>query len=227
MIPNVSKLSFTTREWLVYRKKELDLGNVFGATEQKNLRSSIAGSCPTAYLGMMTPKACAHRLSVDTTDSDSRSSNQHHSSIRGNDLAFVLFPCFSPSIGFSTFQWQPNEVLQLSLTFYVMIAFFLLFVLFSCYFSAPSGTKGKLFPISFQSSPELANCACLHDFVRSVLFMTSEMVFLLQLQKPEVGQEQKGRQTPLSVHCLPAKLVPSKNPPVVSGLGATLCPTIW
>ena len=71
----------------------------------------------------------------------------------------------------------------------------MIFFLFSPYFSAPPGTKGKIFSITFQSSPELTNHACLHGLVRSVLFMISEMVFLLGLQEPDVGQEQKDPQT--------------------------------
>lgn len=78
---------------------------VFGTAEQKNLKSSTAGSCQTACTGMVIPKTCAHRLSVDPTDSDSRLNNQHHSLIWGNDLALVLFPSFSPSFGFSICQW--------------------------------------------------------------------------------------------------------------------------
>lgn len=72
------------------------------------------------------------------------------------------------------------------------------FSFFLLIFQLPQAQKVKLFSITFQSSPELTNHACLHGLVRSALFMTSEMVFLLGLQEPEVGQEQKDPQTWLS-----------------------------
>lgn len=77
------------------------------------------------------------------------------------------------------------------------------FFFFLLIFQLPQAQKVKLFSITFQSSPELTNHACLHGLVRSVLFMTSEMVFLLGLQEPEVGQEQKDPQTWLSTSPLP------------------------
>lgn len=109
---------------------------------------------------------------------------------------FPLFSSFGPSI----LQWQPNEVLQLIFTSYIMIFFF-----FFSLFSAPSGTKGKtLFhhsshPRTHESCMPPWSCA----FERHSL--TSEMVFLLGLQEPEVGQEQKHPQTWLSTSPLPTE----------------------
>ena len=113
---------------------------------------------------MMTPKACAHRLSVDTTDSDSTSNNQHRSLIWENDLVLVLFPYFSPNIRFPIFQWEPNEVLQLILTLYVMIAFFLFFFLFCSpvIFQLPQAQKVNSFP-SHRSHPQ--NSRTVHVFM--------------------------------------------------------------
>lgn len=70
---------------------------VFWATGQ-NLMSSFAGRLPNC-VGMVIPKMPAHRLSVDTTVSESRCNNQHWSFILGNDLALVLFSSFSPNYG--------------------------------------------------------------------------------------------------------------------------------
>lgn len=95
----------------------------------------------------------------------------------GNDLALVGI--FLPILVLPF----ANEVLQLIFTSYIMIFFFFFLLIFQL----PQAQKVKLFSITFQSSPELTNHACLHGLVRSVLFMTSEMVFLLGLQEPEVG----------------------------------------
>jgi hypothetical protein len=81
-----------------------------------------------------------------------------------------------------------------------MISFFLFFFCFLPYFSAPSGSKGKVFFVTSQSFPELTSHACLHGVVWLALFVTSEMVlfcfvFFLQLQKSEVVQEHRDPQT--------------------------------
>ena len=103
----------------------------------------------------------------------------------GNDLALVVI--FLPILVLPF----ANEVLQLIFTSYIMIFFFFFLLIFQL----PQAQKVKLFSITFQSSPELMNHACLHGLVRSASLMTSEMVFLLGLQEPEVGQEQKDPQT--------------------------------
>lgn len=93
------------------------------------------------------------------------------------------------------------------------MAFFFLFC-FPLIFQLPQAQKVNSFP-SHHRPPQ--NSRAVHVFM--VLRMTSEMVFLLQPQKPAVGQDSNRAERPpeAAVHCLPATLVPPKNPIVARG----------